>query len=433
MFIWQLLIFGILTLMGFYYLFVGRYYKIKWPMKKRRWFLVDNSQMLFLFMMATAILSCGSTLMANRLLLCIILCCLALWMVKRPVTLSITVWLYAAYLLWLVIEIFYSPVKNYGFRVFLKYLYPFVIMLFASKIKVSVPFYQKTIQIILIVAIYGLCYFLILGRIPILGRLLGSITFWGPAILDFFPVAVTIALLYYSYSKQWKYLILVFALALPSILFTNRTGLLALSITIVIFSIVRYQLKSLPYVVLGVGLLVGTVLYNDAFREKMFVKQMSKEAVIENADQMTKKDIMDNGRYAMWEWSLGHYFVGKELKGSGLGVLQHAFYTLNHPFGRLKVVHNDYVQILCDTGIIGLVLYALTLLSLIIHSLILYFRSKKAPILRMAAIISGVSMAGMLSTLYTDNVVNYSMMTLSFPFALYGLTLSLNRKYHANL
>ena len=428
MVIWQIIVFGILTVIGFYYLFVSRYYKLKWPMKKQRWFVVDNFQMLFLFILATAILSCGN-MMANRLLVCIILCLLAILMVQRPLALSLTVWFYAAYLLWLIIEIFYSPVKIYGFRVFLKYLYPFLIMLFASKIKVSISFYQKTMQIILGVAIYGLCFFLILGRIPVVNSLLNSITFWWPAILDFFPVAATISLLYYSYSKQWKYLISILALALPSILGTNRTGLLALSITIVIFSIVRYKLKSIPYIVLGIGLFVGTLLYNNAFREKMFFKQLSKEAVIENADQMTKEDIMDSGRFAMWEWSMKHYFEGKELKGSGLGVLQAVFYNLKHPFGSIRIIHNDYIQILCDTGIIGLLLYALTLLSLIVHSLILYFRSKKVPIVRMAAIISGVSLAGMLSTLYTDNVVNYSMMTLSFPFALYGLTLGLNKEY----
>jgi O-antigen ligase len=165
----------------------------------------------------------------------------------------------------------------------------------------------------------------------------------------------------------------------------------------------------------------------------MFHKQLSTEEIIERGDELTTDDIDSSGRFAMWEWSLAHFYKGKEWKGSGLGVLQHAFYTWEHPFGGLRVVHNDYIQILCDTGLIGLILYGLTLLSFIVHSVIIYYRKNKVPIVRLAAIISGVSLAGMLSTLYTDNVVNYSLMTLSYPFALYGMMLGLNRHYKIKL
>jgi O-antigen ligase len=216
---------------------------------------------------------------------------------------------------------------------------------------------------------------------------------------------------------------------IPSVLGSIRTGVLASSITIVVFAIVRYKIKSLPYVILGIGVFVGTLLYVPDFRNKMFKKQLSSEEIIEQVNELTTDDIDSSGRFAMWEWSLDHFYKGKEWKGSGLGVLQNAFYTGNHPFGGLKVVHNDYVQILCDTGLIGLALYGLTLFSLIIHSFIIYYKKRKIPIVRLAAIISGVSLAGMISTLYTDNVVNYSLMTLSYPFALYGMTLGLDRQY----
>ena len=42
------------------------------------------------------------------------------------------------------------------------------------------------------------------------------------------------------------------------------------------------------------------------------------------------------------------------------------------------------------------------------------------------AITAGSTMAGMLLTLYSDNVVNYSMATLSMPFGFYGMMLGLN-------
>ncbi|GHS97415.1 hypothetical protein FACS189421_04180 [Bacteroidia bacterium] len=422
------ILFFILTVIGIYYLFVQKQIGIKSAIHKDKYFLADNYQYLFLFILATAILA-GGNIMANRLLITIILSFLAIVLTKQNLTISITGVFYIVYLLWLVIAILYSPVKLYGFRVFLKYLYPFLIMLFASKIANSTEFYRKVLHIIIYVALYGVVSFFILEKIPVVGNLFRIINFWNPAVLDFLPVVITICFVFYSYSKQRKYLILIVLFVIPSIVFMNRTGLLAASITIVVFAIVRYKVKSLPYALLGVALLVGTVLYVPSVREKMFKKQLSSEEIIERGEELTTDDIDSSGRFAMWKWSLGHFYKGKEWKGSGLGVLQHAFYTWDHPFGKLRVVHNDYIQILCDTGLIGLILYGLTMFSLIIHSLIIYYTKRKVPIVRLAAIISGVSLAGMLSTLYTDNVVNYSLMTLGYPFALYGMTLGLDRQY----
>ncbi|GHU69602.1 hypothetical protein FACS189413_08760 [Bacteroidia bacterium] len=421
-------VFALLTVFGLYFQFRNDYYKLRHPVQPKQWLIVDNYQFLFLFFLATSIISCGGELMANRMLTTILFLVIGLIIYRKPAIWTVTTILYTGYLLWLVVAWIYSPVKDYGFRVFLKYLYPFLIMLCVSKINTSIAFYQKAIRIILWVSIYALCNFLIFIHIPVLSSITNSVTFWGPAILDFFPIPITICLIYYSYSKQVKYLILAALLVLPSILFINRTGLLAASVTIVIFAVIRYRLKSLPYVALGVAILVGTTLYNKNFRDKMFVKQMSTEEVIERGEELTTDDINSNGRYAMWEWSLAHFFLDKEATGSGLGVLQHAFYTVQHPFGRLRVVHNDYIQILCDTGLVGLILYAAMLLSLIIHSLILYFRTE-IPIVRLAASIAGIGLAGMLSTLYTDNVVNYSMMTLGYPFILYGMMLGLKKQY----
>ncbi|MDR0866399.1 MAG: O-antigen ligase family protein [Candidatus Symbiothrix sp.] len=420
------ILFILLTVLGFYYLFVQRPYQLRNAGSKNQYFIADNHQYLLLFIFATAIISCGANLMANRLMITIIWVALGIFLSKQSLRFSIVTFFYLLYLVWLIIAIFYSPVKSYGFRVLLKYLYPFLIMLFASKITTSLPFYMKALQVILYMALYAACLFIL--RIPWLGSFIWSFTFYGPAIIDFFPVVIALSLVYYSYSNEKKYLFFVLLFIIPSVMGAIRTGILASSITIVVFAIVRYNLKSLPYVAVGVCLLIGTVLYVPAVRDKMFVKQMSTDEIIDRGEDISKEDIDSSGRFAMWDWSLKNFYKGKEWKGSGLGVLQNAFYNEKHPFGKLKVVHNDYIQILCDTGLIGLILYALTFLSLVIHSFVIYFNNRSVPIVKFAALISGVSLAGMISTLYTDNVVNYSLMTLSFPFALYGMMLSLRKK-----
>ncbi len=422
--LYQGLAFIILSLMGAYYVFNPRIYNLKNPFDKQISFSVTNSQYLLLFLLASAILGCGGDLMASRLLTSIILAFLMLLINNKRIEFSRTVFLYFFYLLWLIIATIYSPSQYYGLRVFLKYLYPFLMMLFASQVTTSEVFYLKGIQIILRIALFGALCLLVFYWIPVLGSVVLLLTYYGTAILDFFPVAIAISFLYYSHFKKKKYLFYIFIFFLSSVVHTNRTGILAAFITIIIAALVRYRLKALPYIIGGLVIFGGAVLSIPEFRAKMFKKQMNVDEIVERRDELTVDDINTNGRSAMWEWSLNNFYKNKEWTGSGLGVTQRAFQGNLTPFN-MPAVHNDYIQIICDTGLIGLILYGLTLLSLIAHCFIVYFKTYCHPAVKFAAFVAGVSMAGMVSTLYTDNVVNYSLMTLGFPFALYGMMLGL--------
>jgi len=158
-------------------------------------------------------------------------------------------------------------------------------------------------------------------------------------------------------------------------------------------------------------------------------KQMTADEIIENRDDLTLKDINTNGRQAMWDWSMDNYYQKNKVFGTGVGNLQMVFYSGKHPFNPIIVVHNDYVQILCDTGLIGLILFLLTSLSLVIHSFIIYNDKRNNEMIRLCAIVAGSSLVGILITSYTDNAVNYSFATYFYPYAFFGMALSLIQKY----
>ena len=139
--------------------------------------------------------------------------------------------------------------------------------------------------------------------------------------------------------------------------------------------------------------------------------------------KITKENINSNARFAMWDFLTGKFYINHELQGAGTGSVQNYMYT-HYVFGGLQVPHNDYVQIMCDNGLIALVLYLLIGASLILHSFIVYNRNYSA-VIKMCAITAGSSMAGLLLTMYSDNVVNYSMATLSIPFGFYGMMLGM--------
>lgn len=138
-------------------------------------------------------------------------------------------------------------------------------------------------------------------------------------------------------------------------------------------------------------------------------------------------DVNTNARASMWEHLEDRFFVGHELTGSGTGSVQNYMYT-HTVFGGLKVPHSDLVQLKCDTGMIGLVLYAVAGLMIFLHCFLKFQTARSVP-LKLCAITAGASLAGVLVTLYSDNVVNYSMATLSMPFGFYGMMLGLSKTY----
>ena len=134
----------------------------------------------------------------------------------------------------------------------------------------------------------------------------------------------------------------------------------------------------------------------------------------------------------MWEWSLNKFYNDNEIIGAGTGNLQNIFYNSQHPFLPIKICHNDYVQILCDNGLVGLILYGSSALLIIIHCFTVYQNKKHSIMCRVCSITAGASLAGMLVCMYTDNVVNYSMCTLSIPYGFYGMMLGLINKETQN-
>ena len=170
-------------------------------------------------------------------------------------------------------------------------------------------------------------------------------------------------------------------------------------------------------------LFIVSIFTIPSLKQKMFKDDnVSIEQLREG--KISKDNINSNARFAMWEHLMTRFYEQKELLGSGSGCTQNYMYT-HFIFGGLKVPHNDYVQILCDNGIIGLILYLLAGIIAIFHSFLIYNRNHRS-IVKIVAITAGSTMAGMLLTLYSDNVVNYSMATLSMPFGFYGMMLGLN-------
>lgn len=423
MYLLNYLYFLIITLVGLKFLTMKQGVMTN-PLNREQKMVMDGPEMFWVLTFSTGLLAFSAPgaldLMAIRLMVLEAFCLVGLFICKRSPQWSPAIIFYLIYIIWLVIGLSYTPAPGYGFRVILKYLYPLLIMLFASAAVRDKEVFLKAGIGARMVAIISIA----VAFIPYIGRLFPGVFWYGTArAINYISMCVfSLALFYYTQEKK-KNLLLCILFMLPCILWVFRTSIMGTTLALMTFFFFKYRLKSLP-VIAGIMLVaVVSVFTIPSLKEKMFKDSENVSIEQFQRGEISKDDIESNARFAMWEHLENRFYDGKELIGSGIGSVQNYMYS-NFVFGGLKVPHNDYVQILCDSGIIGVVLYLLVVLTVITHSFIVYQNNSDVAI-KICAIVAGSSLAGVALTMYTDNVVNYSMATLSYPFGFYGMMLGL--------
>lgn len=425
MYLLNYLYFIIITSFGIKFLF-QRAGKVRHPLNKEQMLSFDGPELFWTLTFSTGLLAFSAPgvldLMAIRLLVLESLCLIGLFVVKRKPVWSAVSTFYLLYIAWLLIGLSYSPAPMYGFRVILKYLYPLCIMLFASAVVRDEEVFLKA----------GLCarwvavICLIFSVIPGISILVPGVFWYGTArAIHFIPICIFSLALYFYGGRNKKDLLWAVIFAIPCLLWVFRTSIMGTILAVMTFFYFRYRIKSLP-IIMGILLLsIIAVFTIPSLKEKMFKTDDVTMGQLQEG-RISKDNINSNARFAMWEHLQSRFYTNKQIQGSGTGSVQNYMYT-HRIFGGLKVPHNDYVQMLCDNGIIAVIIYILAGLTLIFHALSIYDHSRSS-IVQICAITAGSSMTGLLLTLCSDNVVNYSMATLSMPFGFYGMLLGLNKQ-----
>jgi len=424
-----------------YFLIITRYgYKfltsdgriLKTPFDKDSYMYLDGPEMFWVLTFSTGLFCLsaplGLDLMAIRLGVLEILCLFGLrYTANKPVW-SAPIKIYAIYLIWILIGCFYSPSPGYGIRVVLKYLYILPLVLFASAAVSDELTFFKSALFARIAAVFAIVYYVVPGLSAIFP---GLIWYSTAGCINFISIMIFSLSMYYFTSEKRKNFRYVVLFLIPCFLFVFRTSIMGSTLAIMMFYLFKNKLKAIPGIA---GVLVVAVLLVFAIpsvRNKMFYDSTDKNAEQLYEGEITMDQVNSNGRFAMWEWSLERFWEPNIVQGTGTGNLQETFYSLRHPFATIKICHNDYVQLLCDNGLIGIILFGGSFLLMIIHCFKIYCTSYYPEYIKIGAITAGASLAGVMLTMYTDNVVNYSMATLSMPWGFYGMTLGMIRKFES--
>lgn len=419
--------FLILTFLLFRYVGQKRVQMLS-PFSPKHKLLFSGTEFCWVMVFSTGLLAlaapAGLDLMAIRLFMLELLCLLLLGVSKTRAVLSAPAILYIVFLLWLVIGLCYTDAPAYGARVILKYLYPLLFMLAASAVVRCPEVMMKAAQGARWVAAVSI----IIIFIPYASLLFPGVFWYSTArAIHYISMSMLSLALFFYAGRKTKDLIWTVLFFIPCLYWVFRTSIMGTSVALMAFSFIRYKIKALPVIAAIATLGVCSIFFVPSIKEKMFYDgNVTFEQVLEG--KIDKDNVNSNARFSMWEYFEGKFYRGHELCGSGTGTCQQHFYT-HFIFGGIKVMHSDIVQMKCDNGQIALALYYFSILCVFLHCLICYGRYRD-PWIKVCAITAGSSIVGMACTMYSDNVVNYTMCTLSYPFGFYGMMLGLMKGKH---
>ncbi len=421
-----LLIFVILTVWELKLFFTPQ---VEWrmPYGSRATMRLSGKEALIILMFATAYIGLAPVL-SLRLGVLELLCIVGALTVSSRVKLSWPMWVFVVFIIWEIIGLTYTPSVSYGIRMILKYIYPFLFAIFAARVvkdgvvMVSAAIWARRIATI------AVC----LTLIPPIRLLVGQF-FWFQAALTTGIITMAIfsfAMVEFSDEKK-KNLWWGLFFCLPCLILVFRTDIFGTVVALATFFILKYRIKGVPIAV-ALGILgLSAMFYIPAVKNKMFYRPNEVTMVDYVTGNYNEDNIRMNGRKQGWEDVEKWFFKDKETIGSGTGRVQYYFYEEALGWQRRGQLHNDFLALKCDNGMIGLILFGLSYFAVTLHCIYLYHKSQNT-YTRMAAMIAGASLMGVFVTMYSDNTLSYSMCTLSYPWGFYGMALGIENADHEN-
>jgi len=340
---------------------------------------------------------------------------------------------YGAFLLWCGYRLAAAPSVTYGMRSLLKLVYPFMVLLLARK--VARPGHLGVYAVPMIGASLIISIFTsgISENIPYLvyNPILWGV-FWPRATFaDHAAIVVGVSLVVlWAYqgcvpaSSRRLYILGIVWLILSPLVVASRTGLLATVAAISGYTVARFRAKALP----AVG---GLALFSAA--AFVFVPELRTNTFYDPGDvelndvlkgDVDLENVDSSGRFALWEELMDRFYYPDPWMGSGIGSVQEHLYTLAELHGGLRVAHSDYVTLLCDVGLVGLLLYLSAAVSVLGLAGKCVFSGATAELRAGAALVLASFLASLCAAGF-DNVFNYTLPVHSLPFAFTGILLGI--------
>lgn len=342
---------------------------------------------------------------------------------------------YLLFLAWGVISaLFLSSAKFPALMMLIKYSLPlFYLWLGYTAINDSddLLYFMKKVAI-------GMCvYALIIGGFSakFLGPLYGFLNFSSgglfisyASLADYFSGLIVIPIGLYIITGEKKWLWATAWIVLSTILEAVRTGLGGIFLACSFFLFTIFKGKALPWIVGLCILAISAVFTIPSLREKMFKNEDVSMSEFSVSDA-NFENINSNAREFLWELNMQKFYDPSPTVGSGLGSVSN--FMKNTSATPLEQIHSDYVQILCDLGMVGITLFGL-FFAITFFNIISNTWSPGCPfVLKLTGGMALGSCAGVFFSMAFDNVVAYAQQSFVIPFIMIGIYLKVKDLYHS--
>ena len=394
---------------------------------KGEYYLLSRNMYFAIFTVCTAPIFLGSlSLLKYGLWFMTILVLLVLGKVR--IKFEAVTGMYLVFFLWLCYTMTYTTVRYDGFMLLIKYSIP---MLFLWMGYSAIRNEKDLILFLKVVNIAACVYCFFIGG---QGCKLMPWLYYGPiggqfltyaGFADFLTSIFIVPMLLYMLTKEKKYIFCTLWVLLSTVLQSVRTGMGGMLLVFGVAMLLRYKAKALPGLLLAGGLFLGVVLFVPEVNEKFFGDDAGSvsAADIVQGDAMSMENINTNGRTAIWEMIMEKCYVGNEITGAGLGESMRFLKNWGIKMDSVAIMHNDYVQIISDTGIVGIILIVLFYVVFLLKGIEYVVLKRSSPCVKLTGIMAVSSMAGIAFSMYFDNVVSHSMSSLVMPFIFLGFFL----------
>lgn len=334
--------------------------------------------------------------------------------------------MYGIFFLWLCYTMTYTTVPRDGVMMLIKYSLP---MLFLWLGYSAIRNEKDLIIFLKVVNVVACIYCGFMGGfaatfIPPLYYFSAGIFSTYAAFADFLTAVFIVPIMLYWLTKEKKYIYCALWMVLSTVLQAVRTGMGGMMLVFAVALLLKNKAKAIPGLAFAGGMFLGVVLFVPSVNEKFFGEDAGKVSAsdIIQGDAMSMDNIEMSGREYMWEHVLDNCYYGNEVFGGGLGTSGRFVKDYGIATNTNAMMHNDYLQILCDTGIVGIVLLILFYLS-VITNVSTHVLRRTTPLVKLTGIMALSSMVGIGFSMYFDNVVSNSMQSMVMPYIYMGFFL----------
>lgn len=342
-----------------------------------------------------------------------------------------------------ILSIFWAPNFVFSLRMLAKLLSPFIFLLIAHLMIVD-NINTVTIEKATFIGLLILLFVALLNHFTgFLGdastdewRVKNILTapFHSPAPFSFsMACGAMLSLANYISDRRKTYLLLFAIFSIAVFWAFTRISIVGLIVacSVLIFLLAKSTiLKVLLPVLLCLGITVAFLNF-DRLKERSF--QNPSEASL---SQLMKKpgafakNIHTSGRTKLWEKGLKRFFHQSPIIGAGLGATQ-GFYYEKHRGG---AIHSEYLRLLCEVGITGIVLFILAMTQYLAMLLAVFRRSDSGNTFeeKFKRKYSGLAIASLifyLITMATDNTIDYVMSLGLYTFLFIGFALNASKQH----